>query len=105
GGDDGYHVVLGDGCVEPAGVPDVVVVAVHVDELVQIAGLGDELALEARVAGHQTVEQLTHGRPLGGDRRGPADVRAQDGGQADFDRHHGGPPPSSLQNARDRVSF
>src|SRR5439155_25185545 len=72
--------------------PDVVVVAVHVDELVQIAGLGDELALEARIAGHQTVEELTHGRPLDGDRRDPADMRAQDGGQADFDRHHGEPP-------------
>src|SRR5215210_7933258 len=63
-GEDRDHVAVGQLRVELLEVPDVVVVAVHVDELTERAGLVDELLRDARVALREVGEHRRH-RPLG----------------------------------------
>src|SRR5438445_9448730 len=55
GGQDRDHVVVGDLGVELLQVPDVVVVAVDVDELVHGAVVGEHLAGEERELPHQVL--------------------------------------------------
>src|SRR3954449_9044821 len=65
-GQDRHDVALGDRRGELLEVADVVVVHVHVDELVQRAGVIDELAREPGVRGREIGEQLTDRRALRG---------------------------------------
>src|ERR687892_1633469 len=55
-GEDRDHVAVGQLGVELVEVPDVVVVAVHVDEPAQRPGLVDELLGHARVAARELGE-------------------------------------------------
>src|SRR5436305_10101719 len=87
GGEDGDDVAVGHLGVELVEVPDVVVVAVHVDELVDAPRLVDELIGETRVAGSQIREDVAHGGAGGGHRRRPVGVRAQERGQSPLAGH------------------
>src|SRR3954447_10601918 len=87
GGKDRDLVVLVDLGVELVEVPDVVVVDVDVDELVEGAVLGDDEAGQPGELAHQVVEHLAHGRAIGLHRALPVGFGPEDGGQADFDRH------------------
>src|SRR5438093_249556 len=65
GREDGDRVAVGDLGVELVEVPDVVVVAVHVDELVETTRLVGELAGQAGMTGHEVGEHLPHRAALG----------------------------------------
>src|SRR5437868_9774065 len=86
-GQDGDDVAVAQLGVELIEVTDVVVVAVHVDELVQPALIVDELAGEPRIPGSEVAEHLAHRRAVGCDRRRAVDVRAQQGGKSYCDGH------------------
>src|SRR5882762_4357118 len=60
GGEDRDGVAVGDGGVQLVQVPDVVVVAVDVHELVQRPAPVDQLAGETRVANRDLGEHLAH---------------------------------------------
>src|SRR5919106_3122792 len=59
-GEDGDDVAVRHLGAELVEVPDVVVVAVHVDELVDAPRLVDELARQPRVAGGEVGEHIAH---------------------------------------------
>src|SRR5205823_10044625 len=86
-GEDGDDVAVGHLGVELVEVPDIVVVAVHVAELVDAARLVDQLVCQTRVAGGEIGEHIAHGGAGGGHRRRPAGVRPQKRGQANLDGH------------------
>src|SRR5215470_4559952 len=64
-GEDGDHVAVRHLGVELFEVPDVVVVAIHVHELVDAARLVDELVRQARIAGGEVGEDIAHGGAVG----------------------------------------
>src|ERR671911_1768504 len=86
-GEDGDDVAVGHLGLELVEVPDVVVVAVHVDELVDAARLVDQLVGQARVAGRQIREHVAHGGAGGGQRRGPVGMRPQERWETNLDGH------------------
>src|SRR4051812_4116555 len=87
GREDRDLVALGDLGVELVEVPDVVVVHVDVDELVQGTRVVDELTLEAGVRADELGEDLADRRAVRLDRRGAVRGRAEQGGQTHFDSH------------------
>src|SRR5262245_21931488 len=86
-GEDGDHVAVRHLGVELLEVPDVVVVAVHVDELVDAARLVDELVRESRIARAEVGEDVAHRGAVCGHGDGAARVRPQECGKADLDGH------------------
>src|SRR5258705_178759 len=70
GGKDRDDVALGDLRVELVQVPDVVVVQVDVDELVQRTRIVDELALEPGIRPDELREHVAHRRAVRLYRRG-----------------------------------
>src|SRR5882757_9559464 len=86
-GEDRDGVAVLERRVEGAGEPDVLVIDVDVDETVQAALIGDEPALEARVAAVQVVNQGRERVALGVDGLGATGVGAQDGRDLDLDGH------------------
>src|SRR3954451_15928256 len=80
GGEDHEDVAVADLGLEPLEDADVLVVEVHVDVAVEVAGLAEDLLLRGGVLGGQRVEDLADGRTVGRDlllaaRRGPEDRR------------------------------
>src|ERR687897_2353494 len=86
-GEDGDDVAVGHLGIELVEVPDVVVVAVHVDELVDAPRLVDQLVRQTRVAGGEIREYVADGGAGGGHRCCPVGVWPQERGQADLDGH------------------
>src|SRR5205085_7708228 len=88
-GENGDDVVGTDRRVELVEVPHVVVVAVHVDELVDGAVIVEQLTLEQGELPEEVLEDRTHRLAVGLHRGLPARVLAEDGRKAyfDFDGH------------------
>src|SRR5918995_3832313 len=76
-GEDGDDVAVGHLGVEPVEVPDVVVVAIHVDELVDAPRLVDQLVRQTRVASGDIGEHVADGGAGGRHRGGPVGVWPQ----------------------------
>src|SRR5438105_11389359 len=79
GRQDRDHVVVGDLGVELLEIPHVVVVAVHVDELVDAPVVGDHLTLEQGELTQEVLEDLADRAAVGPHRGLAAGVLAQDG--------------------------
>src|SRR5712692_6881840 len=88
-GKDRDDVAVGDFGVELLEIADVVVVAVHVDELVEPTLVVDELARQPGIAGGELGEDITDGGAVGPHRSSALRVRAQQRGQANLDGHSG----------------
>ena len=79
GGENRYYGSFRDRSIETFEVPNVVVVAVHIYELVQISFLVEKVGLEARVTIYEVRKNLAHGEAVPINRRLAIGTRPHNG--------------------------